>query len=398
MPWRHRPAGWHNLQGFFIRGCIVVLPSHERAGETFGRGSATALTVIMSKSRSLHFRSRSAYWNLGLAGKALLKERLRLLVVLASLLFMVVGLGAAGRWDTFPPTPPMPPTDKSGYASIGGIQMYYAIYGEGDPILLIHGGLGNGDIWSRQIMDLARDRKVIIADSRGHGRSTFTDLPFSYELMASDYVELLNFLQISKVTIVGWSDGANIGLAMAMSHPELVTALFAHAPNVTTDGLLAGGSRSGPFQAYARKCASEYQRLSRNPKQYSKLTSRLSSMWRSQPKWTRSQLSVIKAPVWVVLGDHDEIIKREHAKYIASVIPDSKLIILKETGHFSIVQDPASYTEAILALVKSIPRGAEQEGGTAQQEKQTPAPEADHLLEKENAQLGEGERNIMGGN
>ena len=277
-----------------------------------------------------------------------------LLIVSASLLLMMASLKAAERWNTFPSPPPMPAAEKSGYVSVGAIHMYYAIYGKGDPILLIHGGLGNGDIWSRQVTDLAGKRMVIVADSRGHGRSSFNSKPFSYELMASDYAALLNSLNIHKVTVVGWSDGANIGLALTMFHPELITGLFAHAPNVTTDGNLTGGSRTSAFQAYARKCASDYQRLSKTPGAYNRLARSLSLMWRNQPKWTRAQLSNINVPVWIALGDHDEIIKSEHVKYISSVIPDSKVVTLKDTGHFSIVQDPKGYTDAILDFLKTF--------------------------------------------
>ena len=213
---------------------------------------------------------------------------------------------------------------------------------------------------------------VIIADSRGHGRSSLTNEPFSYELMASDYVALLNFLKIRKVAIVGWSDGANIGFAMAMSHPELITGLFAHAPNVTTDGLLAGGSRTSAFQSYQRKCASEYQRMSKTPGDYNKLAEKLSLMWKSQPKWTTSQLAKITVPVWVVLGDHDEVIKSEHVNYISSVIPNSKLLIMKETGHFSMVQDPTGYMDAIWAFLQNCHQDSEQQKELSLQKESKP--------------------------
>ena len=86
-----------------------------------------------------------------------MKQQLRaLLLASASLLLMIAAVKAAERWKTLPPPPPMPAANKSGFAPVDGINMYYAIYGEGDPVLLIHGGLGNGDIWSNQVTDLAK--------------------------------------------------------------------------------------------------------------------------------------------------------------------------------------------------------------------------------------------------
>jgi len=280
----------------------------------------------------------------------------------------------------------MPVADRSGYASVNGIDMYYATFGKGDPILLIHGGLGNGDIWAQQVIDLQGTRMVIVADSRGHGRSSLNGKALTYELMASDYAALLKSLNIDRVTVVGWSDGANIGLALAMFHPELVNGVFAHAPNVTTNGYLPGGSSSGAFQAYAARCATDYQRFSRTPGAYARLAGSLRAMWKSQPRWTGAQLSKINAPVWVVLGDHDEVIRSEHAKYIQSVIPNSKSFTLKDTGHFSIVQDSGGYTNAVLEFLKSFQTPLEQEKDVSLRKEPRPTPQQEGLrLEKREA-------------
>ena len=103
-------------------------------------------------------------------------------------------------------------------------------------MLLIHGGLGSADVWGFQIPALADKHKVIVADSRGHGRSTRSDQPYSYALMADDYVALLDHLEIDKTALVGWSDGAIIGLDIAMRHPERLSRLFAFGANYTVEG------------------------------------------------------------------------------------------------------------------------------------------------------------------
>lgn len=175
------------------------------------------------------------------------------LSVVAFLLFAGVA-SAEERWQTLPEPAPMPKADESGYAPVNGIQMYYAVYGKGDPVLLIHGGLGHADIWSSQVAELARTHKVIVADSRGHGRSTRTEEPFGYDLMASDYVALLDHLKIGKTALVGWSDGGIIGIDLAMNHPDRLTRVFAQAANVTTDGVDPGVLTNKTFAAYIERC------------------------------------------------------------------------------------------------------------------------------------------------
>ena len=124
-------------------------------------------------------------------------------------------------WQKLPATPTLPSAVKRGEVPVNGIRMFYAISGRGAPILLLHGGLANSNYWGNVIPILVRNHfKVIVADSRGHGRSTRSAEPYSYELMASDVLALLNYLKFTKVDLVGWSDGGIIGLVIAMQHPE----------------------------------------------------------------------------------------------------------------------------------------------------------------------------------
>jgi pimeloyl-ACP methyl ester carboxylesterase len=257
-----------------------------------------------------------------------------------------------GRWLTLPEPPPMPTAKESGKAPVNGIQMYYAVYGSGDPILLIHGGLGNADIWANQVITLSKTHEVIVADSRGHGRSTRTAEPFGYDLMASDYLALLDYLKIPKVALVGWSDGGIIGIDIAMHHPERLTKLFAQAANVTTDGVRPDVMQNKTFEAYIDRMGADYKRLSPTPDQYDAFVDQISHMWASQPAWTAADLAAITVPTEIVLGDHDEAIKRDHTEMMVREIRGSKLIILKNVSHFACLQDPAGYSKAVLKFLK----------------------------------------------
>jgi pimeloyl-ACP methyl ester carboxylesterase len=276
---------------------------------------------------------------------------MRLMLALA---FAVTAFAAHAedRWMTIPKPPAMPEAVSSGTAPINGIDMYYATYGAGNPVLLIHGGLGNADIWANQVIDLMKDHLVIVADSRGHGRSTRTEEPYGYDLMASDYLGLLDYLKVEKVDLVGWSDGGIIGLDIAMTHPERLKHLFAHAANITTDGVDPTVGDDPVFMGiYANWMGEEYARLSKTPDQFDAFVAQISNMWASQPNWTDQQVAAITVPTAIVLGDHDEAVLRPHTEKIAALIPGSKLVILPQASHFAMLQAPAEYTAAIRAFI-----------------------------------------------
>ncbi len=268
--------------------------------------------------------------------------------VLAALTLLSAAAAAEDRWLTLPEPPPMPQANETGTAPVNGIEMYYATYGKGDPILLIHGGLGHGDIWANQVASLMKDHLVIVADSRGHGRSSRDAQPYGYDLMASDYLALLDYLKIDKVDLIGWSDGGIIGLDIALSHPQRLKHLFAQAANVTIDGVDPTVMNNATFNAYIERMGAAYAKMSKTPNEYAAFVDQISKMWASQPAWTKEQLATIKVPTAIVLGDHDEAITRAHTDYMASVIPGAKLIILRDASHFAMLQDPDGYTQAAL--------------------------------------------------
>ena len=254
---------------------------------------------------------------------------------------------AAERWQRLPEPPAMPVSNVAGYAPVNGIHMYYAVYGAGDPVLLIHGGLGHADLWANQVKDLMKDHTVIVADSRGHGRSSRNADPYGYDLMASDYLALLDYLKIDKVALVGWSDGGIIGLDIAMKHPERLTKLFAQAANATVDAVKPDVMESKVFSAYITRSSEDYKKLSKTPDQFDAFVEQISHMWATQPAYSDADLAKITVPTAIVLGDHDEAISREHTEHLAQAIPGAKLIILKDASHFAMLQDPAGYTKAV---------------------------------------------------
>jgi pimeloyl-ACP methyl ester carboxylesterase len=255
---------------------------------------------------------------------------------------------AAERWQELPPTPAPVRGLKTGHAELNGIRLYYAEIGHGSPVVVLHGGLANSDYLGSQVQALAARHRVIVVDSRGHGRSTRDDQPFGYDLMTDDVVALLDRLKIQKANIVGWSDGAIIGLDMAMRHPARVGRIFAFGANTQTSGLKEGFDKNPVFAAYMVRARQEYARLSPTPDQYDAFQEQIGKMWENQPNWTDAQLRTIRSPVLVVDGDHDEGIKREHTEYIARTIPGARLLILPNLSHFAFLQDPVLFNTEML--------------------------------------------------
>ncbi|WP_139975032.1 alpha/beta fold hydrolase [Ochrobactrum sp. CGA5] len=225
------------------------------------------------------------------------------------------------------------------FAEVNGIEMYYRIVGKGPPILLIPGGLSDQHVWDAQLPILARHHTVIVADSRGQGRSTRTDDPITYGLMADDYVALLDFLRIDRVDLVGWSDGGIIGLDIAMRYPERLKSLFAQAANVTPDG--------NTGYAEARAEGKPIPEL----RHYESIDKEIHALWANEPNYTDEDLSDIRVRTAIVIGDRDTAVTREHTEFIASQIPGAELIILPDAGHGAPVEKPRLYAHTVLRFI-----------------------------------------------
>lgn len=215
------------------------------------------------------------------------------------------------------------------YANIRGIKMYYEVYGNGEPILLIHGNSVSITDMTNQIEYFAKKYKVIVADSRDHGKTldtlNMTDT-LSYEMMADDYKSLLDFLQVDSVNVIGWSDGGINGLLLAINYPKKVKKLVSIGANLWSDT-----TAIDPFFHNIFKM--QYSMLQKRPMTTeNKVVLRHYKLIMTQPNISTTQLKQIKCPTMVVAGDHDAI-KVQHTALIAQSIPNSNLWIAPNAGH-----------------------------------------------------------------
>jgi pimeloyl-ACP methyl ester carboxylesterase len=169
--------------------------------------------------------------------------------------------------------------------------------------------------------------------------------------MAQDVRGLLDRLNISKVYLVGWSDGGIIGLDLAMTHPDRLAGLFAFGANADVSGLKDGAEKTPVFGAYITRTAQEYRALSPTPQHWEEFSSAVTRMWETQPAFTRSELASIKVPTTIADGEFDEAIKRTHDEYMAQAIPGARLVILPNVSHFAMLQDPHAFNAAVLRFL-----------------------------------------------
>ncbi|CAN5895518.1 hypothetical protein BH20GEM1_BH20GEM1_06830 [soil metagenome] len=239
----------------------------------------------------------------------------------------------------------------TGMAPVNDIEMYYEIHGNGPPLILLHGGLGSIVNWRNQIPVLSMNYKVIAVDSRGHGRSTFTEQRISYALMASDIVALMDYLGIERAHILGWSDGGIIGLHLAIHHSDRLNKVIAFGANYDPSGLRADIAESEKINDFIEKAAKDYQTLSPDPTRWDAFLENIGQMWASEPNFTAQQLGSITIPVLILDGDNDEAIYTEHTREMAGLIPTAKLTLIPGTGHFAMWEKPDEINEVMLEFL-----------------------------------------------
>lgn len=240
---------------------------------------------------------------------------------------------------------------ESGYADVNGLKMYYEVYGTGKPIVLIHGSFMNIPMnWAHIIPLLVKDRKVVVAEMQGHGRTKDISREFSYEAMADDVSGLLRQLKIDSADILGYSMGGGVAFQFAIRHPEqlrrlvILSGTYAHNgwwPDVEASFATFTGDmfKGTPIQK-------QYDSLGNDPARFNDYVKRVLSIDNKSYDWTK-QVKQIKAPLFMAIGDADGV-RYEHALELFRAkgggkmgdmhgLPQSRLAILPGTTHIGMM-------------------------------------------------------------
>jgi pimeloyl-ACP methyl ester carboxylesterase len=213
------------------------------------------------------------------------------------------------------------------YYDIRGFKMYAEVYGEGQPLLIIHGNSGSINNFLYQIPYFSKKYKVIIADSRAQGNSSDNGDSLTYEMMADDYAALLTAMKIDSAYVIGWSDGGINGLLLAIRHPEKVKKLAITGANLVPD-------TTAVSQQVLNTVVPSYTMLKNKKTRTTEENGgyKLLRLLIEQPHIPLTDLQTIKCPTLVIAGDND-VIKPEHTVLIYRNIPKSYLWILPGSGH-----------------------------------------------------------------
>lgn len=253
---------------------------------------------------------------------------------------------------------PLPPTDDHGHVEHDGARIAYSSFGSGLPVVLLHGGLGHGGNWGYQVPALVSNGyRAVLIDSRGHGRSSRDSRPFSYELMASDVLAVMDYLGIERAAQVGWSDGACVGLILAAQAPARVPGVFFFACNMDPSGTKEILDFPPTLQRCLRRHRQDYRELSPTPDGFDELSQAVGRMQQTQPNYSADDLARIAVPVAIVQGEHDEFIQPEHAEHLARTLPFATLMRLHGVSHFAPLQRPEQFNAALLEFLAKIEPG-----------------------------------------
>ncbi len=213
--------------------------------------------------------------------------------------------------------PATPKPVKSGRVAVNGIDYYYAVYGKGEPLLLIHGGLGQIEMFGPNLVTLAKNRQVIGVDLQGHGRTSLGTREISPVDIGSDMAGVLKQLGYDKVDVLGYSFGAAVAFQLAIQHPEGVRRLALASGVIGTDGFYpemlpqqAAVSGAMADQMKGTPMYESYKAVAPHPEDFPKLLDKMGAYMRKSYDWS-ADVKKLTMPVMLIYGDSD-MIRPEH--------------------------------------------------------------------------------------
>lgn len=262
---------------------------------------------------------------------------------------------------------------KKGYAPVNGLQLYYEIYGNGQPTVLLHGGLGAIEMFGPNLQTMAQNRQVIAVDLQGHGRTADIDRPLNVELMADDIAALLKHLNIRQADIVGYSMGGGVAIQTVIRHPERVRKVVAMSTPIRRNAfypdILSQQAQIGPEAAEFMKQTPMYQMyasLAPKPGDWTKLITKIGETMKVDYDWS-DKIKSIKVPVLLIAADAD-LFPPSHTvetfQLLGGGLKDggwdgsgqvaSQLAILPGLTHYNIFMSPA-WAPVALAFLDAAP-------------------------------------------
>lgn len=246
---------------------------------------------------------------------------------------------------------------KGHYVMANGVKTYYEVHGEGEPLLLMHGGLCTVESLSGLVPELVQHFRVILPERRGHGRTADVEGPITYDLMIADKLAFMDALGIQSAHMVGYSDGANIGLLLAIERPSRVKTLVSISGNFDadcTDEQTRALMEVMTPEAFSRRLVRAYQEVSPDgPEHYPIVFEKVRQLWLREPKITPQELGRIEAPTLVMAGDRD-FVRLDHTVTLFQSIPQAQLCVVPGTTHGLIWEKPKLVSRLVADFLLGI--------------------------------------------
>ena len=248
---------------------------------------------------------------------------------------------------------------RGNYASVNGLEMYYEVHGEGEPLILLHGGIGAIEMFGEVLPLLARNRQVVGVDLQAHGRTADIERPMTFEAMADDVAALIEHLGAGGADVMGYSLGGGVALQAAIRHPGAVCRAVLVSTPFKRDGwypeVLVGMDQMGPGAAEPMKETPMYllyAGVAPRPEDWPVLLAKVGELLRRDYDWSED-VAALEMPVMIVVGDADSV-RTAHAVEFFELLgggqrdagwdgsgrPDSRLAILPGTTHYDIFSTP----------------------------------------------------------
>ncbi len=211
---------------------------------------------------------------------------------------------------------------SSGYADVNGIKLYHEIYGEGEPLVLIHGGLTTIGEMQEWVQPLAKTRQVIAVELQGHGRTADTDRPISFATMGDDIVALQDYLKIPKVDLVGHSFGGASAIRAAIQHPEKVRRLVVISSPYARSGWYPGAQRgmshvgAGMAENMMQTPTGKFSKQWRDPQRFPQFLDKMGDMMSEDYDWS-ADIAKLPMAVLLVFADNDSVSQKHIAEFFA---------------------------------------------------------------------------------
>jgi pimeloyl-ACP methyl ester carboxylesterase len=220
---------------------------------------------------------------------------------------------------------------KKGYSEVNGIKMYYEMYGKGSPLVLIHGGGSTIQTTFGQILPLlSQHRSVIAVELQAHGHTGDRNEPLSFAQDANDVVTLLKNLNISKTDFLGFSNGAQTAMQIAISYPAMVNKLILASGFYKRNGVPDGfwkGINNAKFSDMPQCLKDDYMKINNDSAKLLNMFHRDVVRMQTFKDWSDNDIKSITAPTLIIIGDRD-VVTPEHAATMYHLIPHARLAII----------------------------------------------------------------------